>query len=707
MVPPQVAAAAPPAPTDGAATFRDGASIVQGKDTSEEALAIRLKKGTPLHEYTVQQLKKYLELAYRNIQKRFADWDRVNDNLRMYVNLEAMARKGDKSVDPDKREMPFQRSVMIPVSYAIYKIILTEMFSIFASRIPFLRISGRGPEDEATAPHIEALLDYDHMQTRGSLSVYSLLADTIRYGQGTIYDYWEEETEIVDPTEGNPIAKMAMAMGIVGPDVLGPRPVATKECNKSSPVDPYTWWRDPRVSIANVQEGDFCGHRAFKSHNWMLMRSMESQRGPYFNLEDLKSEQRQSKNSGRDMEIVQRTRFADDQFGFRLQEKGGDQDKGYHALDHFQVRLIPANWGPEDGEKLGSSTAPEIWWFTLGDEKTIVRAHENPFDHGQFTYSASEYDPDPHAMFSPGLIEDMDGPQRLINWFVNSHVENVRKTINNEIIWSPRFFEASSFLNPAPARWIEMTEELANMVASGRQINEFYQQLQVADITTGHLRLVEFFMEMINRMAGTTDPMAGIPTQEQKTLGEINLMQQGASKRNAVVAAMIDLMAFQPWAYRQIANRQQYTSIEQYVRILGSQSQKFNPATGRPELVPINRDQISGKYDYIPHSALGAADPRRAAETWLGILRAYGEFPPLSQPDDQGRIPDYQKMFGEAVRGMGVRDLDSFYRLPPPPQSPPGTQIVVVPDQIAQEMAQAGNAIPYQPPWAAGMAPPA
>jgi hypothetical protein len=281
------------------------------------------------------------------------------------------------------------------------------------------------------------------------------------------------------------------------------------------------------------------------------------------------------------------------------------------------------------------------------------------------------------------------------------------KTINNELIWHPRFFEKSSFLNPGPARWIEMTEELANLVAGGRQIDEFYKQLNVADITSGHLKEVEFLMEMINRLSGATDPMAGVPTTEQKTLGEINLLQAGASKRQVVTASMIDLLAFQPWAYRQISNRQQYTSIEQYVRILGNAAQEVDPMSGQPALVPIGRDQIAGNYDYVPHSALGPGDPRRAAETWLGILNSYGQYPVLSEPGADGRIPDYQKMFKEAVRNMGVRDLDSFYRLPPPPMSPPGTQLMVVPDAVAMQMAQSGQAQVYEPPAGAPVAPPA
>lgn len=672
-----------PNPTDGlggALEVPEGTAFTEGED-DEATLAQRLAPDTKLHADTVSWLKRYLDLSFRNIEKRFPDWDRVNEHLTMYTNLDSPARKGNKKVDSTTKEMPFQRSVTIPASYAIYKIILTELFSIFASRIPFLRISGRAPEDEQSSPNLEGLLDYDHMQSSGSVAIYSMCADIVRYGQGAIFDHWEEKTKMTE--DPSPISQLAVALGIVSAEaMMKPQPI--KEYNSIAPVDPYTWWRDPRVSISNLQDGDFCGHRAYKSWNWVKMREMARQLGPYFNVDDLKKHST-SRQGTRETDIVTRTRFADDQFA--LKETTDDKDKGYYAFDHFQVRLIPKD------RKFGLGEDPEIWWITMADEKTIVRCHKSPFEHDQFSYSGAEFDADPHAMFTPGLIESMDGSQRLINWFVNSHVENTRKTINNELIWSPRFFEASTFLNTGPARWIQMTDELADKIANGgRNIGEFYQQLQIADVTTGHLKLVEFFLEMMNRMAGATDPMAGVPTQEQKTLGEINLLTQGASKRNATLAEMIDITAITPLAYRLISNRQQFTSIQQYVKILGSDASETDPTTGQPTLKPISRDDIQGNFDYVPHSAIGPGDPRRAAMTWMNIIQSYGAYPILAQPDERGRIPDVPRMFKEAVRNMGVRDLDTFYKLPPPPMLPPGYQ--VAPDDQAVAAAQAGNAVP-------------
>lgn len=690
-----------PTNDDGSLQVRDGASITYNSENEDDpaAIAAMLKPDSELHGTVLGDLLRFLELSYRNTAKRFPDWDRVNQHLTMYVDLDAQARLGNRQSDPELKENPEKRSVTVPISYAIYKIILTELFSVFASRIPFLSMKGRSPEDESTAPNMEALLDYDHMASNMSLAIYSMLGDMIRYGQGTVFDHWEDITEIKDISEQNPLSKLMVMMGVM-PAASLKGPVTVREYNNVSPVDPYMWWRDPRVSISDLQQGDFCGHRVFKSWNYIKAKDMAKQRGPYFNVDTLKdmagAQQATREVGGKTTgtAIVERTRFADDIFA--LKSTGTNKDRGYFALDHLQVRIVPKEW------KLGSGEDPVIWWFTVADEKRIIRAHPSPFEHDQFSYSACEIDPDPHAMFNSGLIENLDGLQRLINWFVNSHVANVRKIINNEMIWSPRFFDAESFLKTGSARWIKMTKELADAIQNGRRIEEFYGQLQVADVTSGHLKLVEFFMEMVNRLSGATDPMAGVPTDTQKTLGEIQLLTQGASKRNGVTAEMVDIMAISPLAYRLTSNRQQYTSITQYMRILGSDAfdpDAIDPATGRPQLKPISKDDISGEYDYIPQSNLGPGDPRRTAATWMQILQSYGEYPVLMQPDQRGRIPDIPKMFKEGiVRNLGVRDIDSFYRLPPPPTIPPG--VVVGADGQLQAAAQAGNAVPIPEPVA-------
>src|SRR4029077_8515845 len=132
---------------------------------------------------------------------------------------------------------------------------------------------------------------------------------------------------------------------------------------------------------------------------------------------------------------------------------------------------------------------------------------------------------------NPGVIENLDGLQRMMNWFFNSHIENQRKFLNNELIFSAKHLEQADILNPGPARWIRLTQTGEEAVDAGRNINEFYSQLNIADITTPNLKLIETLYEMANRMSSATDQMQAAETGGDTTLGEVQMLNAAANSR--------------------------------------------------------------------------------------------------------------------------------------------------------------------------------
>lgn len=691
-----------PMPDDGAAEFDSSAPIMPG---AEPPLEVRLKPGTELHRKVVQKLRARLDLSYRNLSGRYGDWDRVDEHQRMYINLSRQVRKGDKTDVAGKREIPFDRSIVIPMSYAIHEVRKTQLFSLFGRREPFIQLQGRGPEDMKPAKTMEALMDYDYGESNGAVALYSLIQDTDKYGMGIILDEWQDISgwkTVMQPVPMNPFQSMGVKMGLLP----APPPVPTKEWgtvkefNRWMPVDPFNFWPDPRVSVSNLQEGEFVGHRTYRGFLSLQERSKPT--GPYFNLDKLK-ETGNTGATGESARLTGRSRFAADQF--TLKDNGDDKDKGYYTLDHLQVKIIPKDWelGPED--------KPEIWWFTLADERTIIRAHKSAYEHGQFTYSVAEINPDPHTIANPGVIENLDGLQRSVDWLYNSHMENVRKFINNELIFSPRFIELEDVMKPGPGRWIRLTPEGEDAIASGRNIGEFYAQMNVADVTKGHMELVSQLYEFANRMSGASDQMQAAQTSGDPTLGELEMLNAGANQRLGVSARMIDAMAITPLARRAVANRQQFTSIEQFIRIAGDLAKEIPRGAER---VLVKPNDIQGNFDYVPHSAATPSDPARMAQVYQQILQTLGSFPQLADPamSPDGKYIDTREVFNELVRTMGVRNVEEFYRqgvFNPmtgtfAPAGIAQAQMAqaqaqmgapqVMPDEQVQQQVQAGNMVP-------------
>jgi hypothetical protein len=448
----------------------------------------------------------------------------------------------------------------------------------------------------------------------------------------------------------------------------------TRQFNRWENVDPYNFFPDPRTPVSMIQNAEFCGHRIFRGYSWLVERSQKNG-GPYFNLNYLKSGSSGGGLAGAAAPrqvAIQRARFSLDQF--QLKESADDKDRGFYAIDSFQIKIIPKEW------ELGPGDKPEIWWFTVADANTIIRAHPSPYEHGRFTYGVAEANHNPHAIYNPGMVELLDGTQRFSNWLFNSHVENVRKIINDALIYDPMLLEEQDLLNGGPAKHIRLTAAGSAALRDGNMpINSMYAQLQISDITAVNLKITQFVFDLMQRMSASNDPMMGQQTEEKRTLGEVQSIIAAGSQRIGVTARLIDSMCITPLAQRSISNRQQFTSMEQWFRVTGDLAKDaMRSVNGR---MLVTADNLAGDFDYIPIPGTMPSDPARHAQIWMQILTTAAQTPQLLMSADGMKKLDLTAIFGQAVRAGGVRNLDQFY-------------VDVQPTQQVQQGVQAGNMVP-------------
>src|SRR3990167_1174927 len=140
----------PPPAGDSPAT--DGVEVQtleMGKDAPIEQ---RLKYGSSLHQKIITRLTARRELSIRGLGSRTDDWERVDEHCRLFIDLSRPARKSDGSSDTTKKEMPFERAIVVPLSYALLWADLTQIMGIFLRRDPPIEISPRGVDDTKAAP---------------------------------------------------------------------------------------------------------------------------------------------------------------------------------------------------------------------------------------------------------------------------------------------------------------------------------------------------------------------------------------------------------------------------------------------------------------------------------------------------------------------------------------------------------------------------
>lgn len=662
-------------------------------EIAESDVATLLQPNGKLHADLVDKIKSRLKMAQDAATMRYATWDEVDEKVRLFMDLSGGAKRGDGTINTDYYEMPFERSIVVPVSYSVLQVRLTQLMAILLEKTPLWCLSGAGPEDVTSAKLMEAVLDYDMRMSASLLSLYQQMQDAEKYGVGIIFDSWEAEHGWQRPQPTGAAALIKRVQETFGITV-GPPPRVwdkVREYNRWTCIDPYRFWCDPRVPKSDLQMGEFAGHRIMRSYLYLMERSTAN-KGPYFNLNHL------SNTIGKCKSHIPKRDMLNG--GVYDQDASTDtKDKGYYVIDLIQIKLIPREWG------LGGGTKPEIWWFALANESLIVRAHPSAYDHGQYTYGVIEANLDTHALYNPGNLENLDGMQRFMDWLLNSHIENIRKSLNDALIYAPSLIEEDDILNPGPARHIRLTAEGEQRLLLGQlpSPKAAVEQLIVGDMTGAHLQAFQLIFDMVQRMTGINDTVMAMPNDEKKTLGEVNQTLRSAQGRTALQFRLYESMGFVPMVYRAINNRQQFTEAERYYQIAGDAVREFGA-----DRILVKPEALQGNFDYIVRSELMGPDPARTAMVWTQLVMGLMKVPQLFMaPGPDGQVLSLHRIFDEVAKNMGVKNIKDFYEQAPPPMPPQNVQ--VMPDEQVANGVKRGNMVPMGPeprlPGMPGMTP--
>lgn len=620
---------------------------------------------TKEHQELLTKLIKRRDMGYDVVKARYERWDDVDDFLRMRLDLDKHARLSDGTYDTKRKEMPFDRTIVVPISFAMMQTRLVQKMGVILGRNPPLQVTGASPEDVLGARLMSAALGFDSRKSNIPLALHQAVWDTERYNISILYDTWEVENGIIlrpPPMYGTMMFDAAKkTLGKMYPKMFEWQRDWGKRCehNRVLPIDPRRFYPDPRVSFARAQEGEFIGHGTLQGLMYLKEREQrpDDKGGPYFNLDAVK------KHCGYRGDIAKR--WYTPQQTYKVDEL----DRGVYCVDHMQIKLIPREWG------LGPGENPEIWWFTWVDDAVIIRCHASEFEHDKFTYSLSEAILDYHCTDNPGYGENMVGIQSLIDWLFGSHVENTRRIINASFIYPPSLIEEADLINPVPAGHIRLTQRGEELLMQGRITpQQIIQQLDVSSPTTMHLQTMNILTDQAMRMFAANDPVQGMAMPTERTLGEIQTIMAAASNRVAHDVRIMDMMALQPLTDRLVSNRRQFTKDEQWYQIVGDAANSIlELAANNPRIAKtidgiralIGPPDLQGEYDYVPVTPMSGADPAKKAETWQQAMMAIaqmqqsGGFNPELYPD--GRVPDFRAILNEMLRTLGIHNVEQYY----------------------------------------------
>lgn len=616
-------------------------------DNLRKVLAYGQEKHTRVRDAIILRNKSSKEK--RDLKRK--DYERIDQDCMMYKK----PSPGDQNARSEKSKgNPEYETLVVPYSYGMMMTAHTYLATVFLARNPIFQIDALAEAVGDSTQCMESFLDYQTRVGGNTAKYYSWLFDYLRYGEGIIGTYWDEETvtfsqieevpEIVDGIDTQRKLKKRVTKSI--PKYTG---------NRTFNVHPLDFRHDPRVSIARFQDGEFCGRETTIS--WSeFMAGVAS--GRYFNSRAALAAVNGKKDG--QTEVTPNQHLPDPSQEIETSALDLEVKTGKAHMDAIEmyVRCIPKDWG------LSDSNALEIWCFTVVNNSVVIEAESLGLLHGQFPYDVMAFEFDSYTLFSRGFMEMSKPMNDAMTWLLNSHMFNVRKILNNELIYDPSRINEEDLTRPKAGRLVRLKP-----TAYGTDVRATYSQLQVTDVTRGHLDGLKVLSDLMKQVFGINDNLMGLVTPGgRKTATEVRTSSTMSANRLQTYSEYTSAHAWYKHVEKLISNTQQFYTGEQKIKIAGNLH-----APVQSQYMTVTPETISGKFEYIPVDGTMPIDRFAQANLYKELLVASQQMPAISQRYDVARI------FGFAMQLAGVRNLRNFE---------------MAPSQKIEQQVSAGNLVP-------------
>lgn len=629
---------------------------LQDKDYKYDYGDYNFKPGTDTHDKLVSHVMRAGELANESITQRHKSWRNIDRVLTAYIPLDDAERA---LKDKDSRKPV---SIVFPYSFAVRETLLTYMTNVFFQD-PIFRLEGVSPDDTIGAILLEKVIQQHCLRSKVILPAHTALSDGISYGIGISSPAW-----VVKQGYKVRARKTTDSNGNVTSQSKVTSLQTIFSGNELRSVDPYRYLPDPSVSVQNIQKGQYVGW--VDQTNYYDLRMDESiPDNELFNIKYLK-----------DMEYVESSLdvFNNDRnirTSTELKRDSGDSSvERPVSLLYMYMKIIPAQFG------LSNSDIPEKWLFVVANESVLIQAKPLNMNHNQYPIAVCAPDFDGYSCSPLSRIEMLYGLQTTLDWFFNSHIANVRKSLNDTLIVDPYLINLKDVYDPKPGKVIRTRRP-----AWGRGVDNAIKQLTMNDVTQGHIRDAGLLVNWMNQVGGADEAAMGMQRQsgpDRKTAQEYLGTKEGGLARMSRMARVIGAMYFQDIGYQFASNTQQLMEQEEYVKVNGQWAETL--IQNRPGLQYNDKAKVD-PYDILVDYDINVRDGSLSGGNFNPeVVNLFREG---QQSAELNSNMDMTGIFCYIMQQMGFKDVNDFKRADKTmmPQ-------VANDEQVRQE-ADAGNLI--------------
>jgi hypothetical protein len=293
---------------------------------------------------------------------------------------------------------------------------------------------------------------------------------------------------------------------------------------------------------------------------------------------------------------------------------------------------------------------------------------------------------DGHSVAPISKVEVVYGLRETLDWLFSSHITNVRKAINDTLIVDPSMINMNDLKEPEPGKLVRLRR-----AAWGKDVRASVFQLQINDITQGHIKDSSMIVDLVKQISGSQDAVMGIQrnTSDRVTAAETTQTAQGALSRLATMAKVSSLMGMADIAYMLASHTQQLMSQDLYLKTTGRWPEYL--AQDYPNLIQNGRIKASPfdilvDYDVVLKD--GTMSIQQNAQIWTQLFQTITQQPLLLQKFD------VVKIFKMIAKGMGAKNVDESEMMQQMPQQIPPMNSSVQPDENVMREVEKGNLVP-------------
>lgn len=604
----------------------------------------RLGVDPKFHDNIRSHLLSRLKASETAMSKFYARWSVNEKKVQAYIDLpkyEQLLKDMNDTGSP-----PSPVSITFPYAFATLWTVVTYMVHTFTGRKPMFQVAASKSESVQSAKNMETVLQWNADATRMVSSLMQYFVDGELYGVAVVRCLWKQKFSKRSRWKSLEGVEKWLASALNKPVQERVRETALVfEGNEVVNVDPYMFFPDPNVPMNKVnKEGEFVFWRTYTGKHTLL----EAQAAGQIKYVDRASGQ---------MPINQTTGDSARGRGF-----GGDSNPGLrtnnpglansYQVDQGSVVIIPAELG------LGESKSPEKWLFTILNKDQIVQMEPLDLEHDMHPVAVTEPNTMGYGFGQMSLIDYIGPIQDTLSWLLNSHMHNVRSTINNSFIVNPAMVEMQDLRTPNPDGKIIRLKA----AAMGMDVRQAVQQLAVTDVTANHMNDLGTFMKTGDAASGVSDNMRGIQDGGgRKTATEVRTSSEAGASRLASKAIAYSSQGLVDLTEQMSVNLQANMSAPVFLSIVGEE--------GRDAPIEIKPDSVVGDFYYPTHDGTLPIDRVAMVDVWKEIMLAVAQDPELRKKFSLDKIFEFTAKLG------GATNIESFKVQIAPEGAQPGAPI--------------------------------